>query len=104
MVRVTESALDLLRQMRGRARAGQVLRLVTKGGSAYEIILEQPQEGDEAVEHEGVALLHLAAGAVVALEDSSLVAHATSQGPQLVVTTPQPYPFGPLSQVIALRE
>lgn len=104
MVRVTESALVLLRQMKGKARSGRALRLVAKGSSGYELVLEQPQEEDQVVEQEGAALLYIAAEAAAALEGSSLVAQTTSQGPQLAVTTPQPYPFGPLSQVVALRE
>lgn len=103
MVRVTESAVDMLKQMKGKAKAGQVLRLVAKGGSAYDLVLERPQEGDQVVEHQGAALLHIDDKAAAALESSSLVAHKTSEGPQLVVTTPQPYPFGALSQVVTLR-
>lgn len=104
MVRVTESALALLRELKAKHQAPeQVLRIVREdGGRGYKLVLGHPQADDEVVQDQGVTLAYIAKDAAAAWENSTMVSQSTPEGLQLAVNTPQPYPFGPLSELIKL--
>jgi hypothetical protein len=106
VVRVTESAISLLRELSEKHRApDKVLRIVadedTKG---YKLALSEPQAGDEPIEDQGQRLAAIDSAVAAALSSSSLVSQTTAEGPQLAVNTPQPYPFGPISEIVRSPE
>ena len=101
-MRVTESAISLLRDLSSRHQASdQVLRIVADdNGKGYKLTLGAPQAGDEPIEDQGTQIAAIDGSVAAALSSSSLVSQTTADGLQLAVNTPQPYPFGPISEII----
>jgi hypothetical protein len=79
------------------------LRIVPEeGGKGYRLVLAPPQAGDEVVEAAGERIVGIDPGVASALAQASLVSQMTAEGQQLAANTPQPYPFGPISEIIRL--
>jgi hypothetical protein len=97
-----ESALSLLRELNAKYEGQDaVLRIVPEdNGQGYKLVVGQFQPGDEAIEDGGERIASIEGSVAAALSSSALVSQTTAEGLQLAVNTPQPYPFGPISEII----
>lgn len=86
MIRVTDSAAELLRAVRERSEdpAGEkVLRLEEVGDQRVGLVMGSARADDEVVEREGLALLHLSPRVSDALDGAVIDRVETPEGPRL---------------------